>query len=162
MFLAHSTAALAVVSGEEFAFESDELTVLNQQNEAILHGHVLVYNDTGSIRANRIELTYEEEIRQVRHIEAFGDVELDWQQYRGWSDHLTADVPAETATLRGDARVRQAGSNIRARVIHIRQGDGRLRFRDGVEGMYQPPENTADDAESSDDTGEESTEETDE
>ncbi len=118
--------------------ESDELEIDHNRQEAILTGNVYIHNDTGSIRANRIEVRYDEEIDEVQELEAFGEVEFTWLHYEGESDYLRANVPEETALLRGNAWVRQAGAIIRAEAIHIDHANNRVRFVDDVSGEYDP------------------------
>lgn len=114
--------------------ESDQLEIFNMEGRAIFQGNVHLWNDTTSIRSNRLEVYYVSQGDTIDYLEAFGDVKIDRDSMKARSNYAYYHVQNDTALLQEDAYVRRDGSEFWADEIQIDMTTERIRMRDNVRG----------------------------
>jgi lipopolysaccharide export system protein LptA len=108
-----------VPSASALEFESNELTMDDRTGEATLTGNVTVWDDTGTIKANRIIITYASSGDTVISYEAFGNVRIDYDDLKANSNYAYRDARADTLFLQQDAYVNRRGNEFWADRIRV-------------------------------------------
>lgn len=127
---------MAVPAWSQTAYdvESDQLEILNREGRAIFQGNVHLWNDTTSIRSNRLEVFYVSQGDTIDYLEAFGDVGINRDTMVARSNYAYYHIQNDTALLREDAYVRRDGSEFWADEIDIDMTTEQIRMRDNVRG----------------------------
>lgn len=134
MLLLGLIATTPLAAQTKYRVESDELEIFNKEGRAVFTGNVRVWNDTGEILANRLEVFYEEGGDTVRLMKAFGDVEITRQNMYAESQYAEYDVQSDTAILQEDAYVRRSKNEFWADWMWLNMREETVRLKDNVRG----------------------------
>ncbi len=115
-------------------FESDQLTVNDRTGKATLSGNVTVWNDTATIKANRIIVRYATDGDTVNSYEAFGNVRINHARFKADSNYAYRDVRADTLLLQEDAHVERKQDEYWADRITVNVRTSQVKLSGSVRG----------------------------
>ncbi len=95
-----------------------------------------MWNDTGTLLSNRLEIHYQAGTDTVDFLTAHGDVRLYTEDLQARGFYAYQDVGADTVLLRGDAYVRRGSDDFRAERIWMDLATGSVRMDEEVRGRF--------------------------
>lgn len=115
-------------------FESDHLTIDDRTGKAILTGDVIVWNDTGTLKARRVVIYYHSQGDTVTSYEAFGQVQVDYSDIDARANYAYRDVQADTMLLQENAYVKRNQDEFWADRIVVNMKTSRVNLSGSVRG----------------------------
>ncbi|MFB6344972.1 MAG: LptA/OstA family protein [bacterium] len=125
-------------AGQSIQFESDQLQLEDKIGRVTLTGNVHAWNDTGWVKAERVEISYRKQGDTVEALEAFGNVRLKYPKVYGESDYAYRDVKADTILLEGNAYVKRRKDKFWADRIWVNLKTLEIRMNRDVRGSITP------------------------
>lgn len=102
----------------------------------MLTGHVHVWNDTGSLRSNRLVIHYETGTDTVDYLTAHGDVRLRTEELFARGSWAYQDVTGDTVLLREDAYVRRGDDHFLADQMFVNLATSSVSMDEDVRGQF--------------------------
>ncbi|MGE0327495.1 MAG: LptA/OstA family protein [Polyangiaceae bacterium] len=109
---------LATIDGKVLELKADSLDLDLEAGTATLQGHVRAELGKLKLRAERVELEYDD-APKVRRVRAIGGVNALYDGARVKASRLEVDVVKNEAELLGGVEVRRGGSQLRAAKARI-------------------------------------------
>lgn len=106
----------------------------------MLTGHVRVWNETGTLRANRLEIYYTPGSDTVDHIRARGDVRFSTEDLFARGQYAYQDMGSDTVFLQEDAYVRRGPHEFWSDRIRVNLETRRVSLRLSVRGSLDTEE----------------------
>ncbi len=120
-----------------YDINADYLEVFNREGRAVFTGNVKVADEHGKISANRMEVYYETGGDTIKHIEAYGQVEIVRENIVGRGQRAQYDVRADTVVLDGEAFVEDSRGKFYADRIWMDLSAEKLRMHGNIEGVLR-------------------------
>lgn len=115
-------------------FEADELELFDKKGFAVLTGHVKVWNDTGRIESNRLEVYYGKGGDTVNQIKAYGEVKISYPRLDATSKYAERDMQSDTLVLQENVYVRRDRNEFWADWMKVNLQNSTLKMKENVRG----------------------------
>jgi lipopolysaccharide export system protein LptA len=165
--LADNLSGFGASSDEPIAIEADRLEVLDNQQEAVFSGNVVVKQGETTLQTSRLVINYQDDnkqstanpqtqasglgggARKIKKLEASGKVLITSKDQTASGDKATMDMEQEIITMLGDVVLTQGGNIIRGEelVINLKTRQSRMiaggsanegQTRGRVQGLFLP------------------------
>jgi lipopolysaccharide export system protein LptA len=120
-----------------YDIDADHLEVFNREGRAVFTGNVKVSDEHGEISANRMEVYYVIAGDTIKHIEAYGQVEIIRENIVGRGQRAQYDVRADTVVLDGEAFLEDPRGKFFADTIWLDLSAEKLRMHGNIEGVLR-------------------------
>jgi lipopolysaccharide export system protein LptA len=163
--LADNMAGFGASSDEPIAIEADKLEVLDNQQEAIFSGNVIVRQGETTLQTAQLVITYQDDrdngtqsqssgglsgvagARQIKKLDASGKVLITSGEQTASGERATMEMDKELITMEGDVVLSQGGNvikgerlviNLKTRESRMVAGGGNGRQGGRVQGLFLP------------------------
>lgn len=127
--LAYGAATLPGNARTPVDIRSDNLELLSEAGKVFFRGHVHAQQGTFELTGDAITATYHPQTRDVKHLEAVGNVKFRDGDRSGRADRALYAVDVSELTMTGRPVVRDGVNTLAGSVIHYSTLTGRLKVR---------------------------------